>query len=171
MSAETCSVFFFYTCKNNVTDFKYLPGGSVWLLSWSTLEKLPIAAPCFRPHLYHLAWWCPALCHTASLPSSRGFTLFSTLILYLGFSRKVFAQSDSPPVWLLTFPVKEPYCWLLIPLHPSPHKTILSIASTEYVHRLVSQSGRHHNRQPSRAVMPTDCLQIAFWASMLTLSL
>lgn len=61
-------------------------------------------------------------------------------------SRTVFAQSDSPPVWLLTFPVKEPYCWLLIPLHPFPHKTILSIASTEYIHRLVSQSGRHHHK-------------------------
>lgn len=52
----------------------------------------------------------------------------------LAFYESVSAQSDSPPAWRLTFPVKGPYCWFLIPLHPPLHKTMVSIASTEYIH-------------------------------------
>lgn len=52
----------------------------------------------------------------------------------LAFCRSVSAQSDSPPAWRLTFPVKETYCCFLIPLHPPLHKTMVSIASTEYIH-------------------------------------
>lgn len=52
----------------------------------------------------------------------------------LAFYESVSAQSDSPPAWRLTFLVKEHYCCLLIPLHPPLHKTMVSIASTEYIH-------------------------------------
>lgn len=52
----------------------------------------------------------------------------------LAFYKSVSAQTDSPSAWRLTFPVKGPYCWFLIPLHPPPHKTMVSIASTEYIH-------------------------------------
>lgn len=67
-------------------------------------------------------------------PRHRVSYYFPHSFCTLAFYESVSAQSDSPPAWRLTFPVKEPYCWFLIPLHPPLHKTMVSIASTEYIH-------------------------------------
>lgn len=67
-------------------------------------------------------------------PRHRVSYYFPHSFCTLAFSESVSAQSESPPAWRLTFQVKEPYCWFLIPLHPPLHKTMVSIASTEYIH-------------------------------------
>lgn len=61
-------------------------------------------------------------------------TIFRTCFVPLAFHKSSSAQSDSLPAWRLTFPLKEPHCCSLIPLRPPLHKTMVSIASTEYIH-------------------------------------
>lgn len=93
--------------------------------------------------LFSHGWDCiSAIWHVNVLAPFTGFHCHRHRVSYyfphsfctLAFYKSVSAQSDSPSAWRLTFPVKEPYCWFLIPLHPPPYKTMVSIASTEYIH-------------------------------------
>lgn len=81
-------------------------------------------------------WHVNVLAHVTLFhcPRHRVSYYFPHSFCTLAFYESVSAQSDSPPAWRLTFPVKEPYCWFLIPLHPPLYKTMVSIASTEYIY-------------------------------------
>lgn len=88
-------------------------------------------------------WHINALAHVTVFhcPRHRVSYYFPHSFCTLAFYKSVSAQSDSPPAWRLTFPVKEPYCWFLIPFHPPLHKTMVSIASTEYIHSSEWETG------------------------------
>lgn len=78
--------------------------------------------------------------------SSQTFVLFSTSFFFpfyftLAFYKIVSAQLDSPLMWRLTFPVKEPYCCSFIPLRPPLYKTMVSIASFEHIHSSERETG------------------------------
>lgn len=88
-------------------------------------------------------WHVSVLAHAAAFHCHRHRVsyYFPQWFCTLAFCESVTAQSDSPPAWRLTFPVKEPYCCFLIPLHPPLHKTMVSIASTEYIHSSEWETG------------------------------
>lgn len=113
-------------------------------------------------------------------PHHRVSYYFPHSFCTLAFYESVSAQSDSPPAWRLTFPVKEPYCRFLIPLHPPLHKTMVSIASTEYIHSsewetdwpgLLARLPAVLPGSQADPVVPSDGPQIPLQASMLILSL
>lgn len=81
-------------------------------------------------------WHVGVLAHVTMFhcPHHRVSYYFPHSFRTLAFYESVSAQSDSPPAWRLTFPVKGPYCWFLISLHPPLYKTMVSIASAEYIH-------------------------------------
>lgn len=104
-----------------------------WLIF---VVKFPTAYfACLRLHFYQLACGC-------FWPVSQGFialvtefhTIFHTHFVPWLFAEVSLPSRTVPPAWRLTFAVKETYCCFLIPLHPPLHKTMVSIASTEYIH-------------------------------------
>lgn len=111
--------------------------------------------------------------------SSQTFVLFSTSLFFflpfftLAFYRIVSAQLDSPLMWRLTFPVKEPYCWSFIPLRPPLYKTMVSIASSEHIHssERERQSGGARWRACQLAAMNIFSFSVVVFSPELLLSL
>lgn len=130
--------------KKNVNVFsgkpKYseslIPYCFVWHgLPWSALLSLPQPAVlCFCWPFQQFACECSGPCQSFIARVATEFHTIFHMFCTLAFYESLSAQSDSPLTWRLTFPVKEAHCCFLIPLHPPLHKTMVSIASTEYIH-------------------------------------
>lgn len=112
-------------------------------LTWSVLWKFPITCCpmseiAFRPFGMGTFW--PMSQHFIVLVT-QFHTIFHTFFFYLGFLWKCLCSVWQSPGVTADISSERALLLVLIPFCPALHKTMVSIASTDYIHSSVWQTG------------------------------